>query len=80
MRRFWPGVWRRWVLALVFALASAAVGGAGYAAVTRPWAAEITALRERVAFAEFVEHSALTMTAAERRQFDSLMKWDTRRR
>lgn len=33
--RFWPGVWRRWVLALVFALASAAAAGAGYALVER---------------------------------------------
>jgi hypothetical protein len=29
--RFWPGVWRRWVVAVVFALASAAAAGAGYA-------------------------------------------------
>src|SRR5688572_15592342 len=29
--RFWPGVWRRWILAVVFALASAAAAGAGYA-------------------------------------------------
>ena len=76
MRRFWPGVWRRWVLALAFALASAAAGGAGYATVTRPWAAEITALRERMAFAEFVERRNVTMTPAERRRFDSLMRWD----
>ena len=76
MRRFWPGVWRRWVLALVFALASAAAAGAGYAAVMRPWAAEITALRERMAFAEFVERRVVMMTPAERRRFDSLMRWD----
>ena len=76
MRRFWPGVWRRWAFALVFALASAAAAGAGYAAVARPWAAEITALRERVAFAEFVERRVVTMTPGEHRQFDSLMKWN----
>lgn len=29
--RYWPGVWRRWALALGFALASAAAAGAGYA-------------------------------------------------
>jgi hypothetical protein len=28
--RFWPGVWRRWVLAVAFALASAAAAGASY--------------------------------------------------
>src|SRR5438105_4626490 len=27
-RRFWPGVWRRWMIALFFALASAAAAGA----------------------------------------------------
>ena len=34
--RFWPSVWRRWVLAVVFALASAAAAGAGYAWWTEP--------------------------------------------
>ena len=34
--RFWPGVWRRWVLAVAFALASAAAAGAGYAGWTEP--------------------------------------------
>lgn len=62
MRRFWPGVWRRWALALVFALASATAAGAGYAAVTRPWTAELTALRARMDFADFVEHRVVTMT------------------
>ena len=70
MRRFWPGVWRRWMLALVFALASAAAAGAGYAAGTRPWTAELTALRARTDFADFVEHRVVTMTPGERRQFD----------
>ena len=71
MRRFWPGVIRRWLLALVFALASAGAGGAGYAAVARPWMAD---LRARLDLAAFVESRVLTMTPAERRQFDSLMK------
>jgi hypothetical protein len=34
--RFWPGVWRRWLLAVAFALASAASAGAGYAWWTNP--------------------------------------------
>ncbi len=76
MQRFWPGVWRRWALALVFALASAAAAGAGYAAVTRPWVAELTALRTRMDFAEFVERRIVTMTPAERRQSDALMRWN----
>ncbi len=76
MQRFWPGVWRRWALALVFALVSAAAAGAGYAAVTRPWTAELVTLRSRLEFAEFVEHRVVIMTPAERRQFDSLMRWN----
>ena len=64
----------RWALALVFALAGAAAGGASYARVTKPYAAELASVRSRVTFADFVEHRMLTMTPAERRQFDSLMK------
>jgi hypothetical protein len=45
MLRFWPGVFRRWIVALVFALASAAAAGAGYAWWTRLYAAELAALR-----------------------------------
>jgi len=75
MQRFWPGVWRRWALALVFGLASAAAAGAGYAWVTNPYASELATLRSRAEFDSFVEHRLLTMTAAERRQFDALMKW-----
>ena len=75
MQRFWPGVWRRWALALVFALASAAAAGAGYALLTKPYAKEVETLRSRAQFDSFVEHRVLTMTAAERRQFDALMKW-----
>jgi hypothetical protein len=48
--------------------------GAGYAAVARPWTAEMTAVRIRLDFAEFIEHRVITMTPGERRQFDSLMK------
>lgn len=75
MLRFWPGVVRRWAVALIFALISAAAGGAGYAWWTKPYAAELASLRSRAEFASFVEHRALTMTPAERRQFDALMKW-----
>lgn len=75
IRRLRPAVVRRWALALVFAWASACAAGAGYAWATRPYQAELSTLRSRIDFAEFVEHRALTMTAAERRQFDTLMKW-----
>ena len=75
MQRFWPGVWRRWALALVLALASAAAAGAGYAWVTNPYASELATLRSGAQFDRIVEHRVLMMTAAERRQFDALMKW-----
>ena len=75
MRRFWPGVWRRWALALVFALASAAAAGAGYGWITKPSATELAALRSRTELADLIEQRILTMTPAERRQLDALMKW-----
>lgn len=74
MLRFWPGVVRRWTVALLFALLSAAAAGAGYAWWTKPYAAELATLRSRVEFATFVEHRVLTMTPAERRRFDVLME------
>lgn len=73
--RFWPGVWRRWALALVFALASVAAAGAGYAWVTQPYAAELTALRDRSGVSEIIVQRMATMTAAERRQLERLMGW-----
>ena len=74
IRRVRPAVIRRWAFALIFALASAAATGAGYGWVTRPYQAELAELRSRIDFANYVEHRALTMTPAERRQFDALMK------
>jgi hypothetical protein len=76
LRRRRLSVIRRWALALIFALASAAATGAGYAWWTRPYQAEVEALRSRLDLVEFVEQRALTMSPAERRQFDTLMKWN----
>jgi hypothetical protein len=78
MLRFWPGVMRRWTIALIFALASAAVSGAGYGWWTKPYADELATLRSRVEFATVVEHRVLTMTPAERREFERLMNWSRR--
>ena len=75
--RFWPGVIRRWTVALVLALASAAAAGASYAWATKPYAAEIEDLRTKMEFVEFVERRVISMTPAERRQFDALMKWQS---
>lgn len=77
--RFWPGVWRRWVLALTFSLASAAAVGAGYAWVTQPYAVELAALRARSGFSDMIVQRMATMTATERRQLDALMKWQSPR-
>jgi len=77
MLRFWPGVVRRWMVALVFALGSAAAAGAGYAWVTELHATERAALRSQVEFAELVQRRMAGMTAAERRQFDTLMRLNT---
>ena len=76
VRRLRPALIRRWALALIFALASAAATGAGYAWWTQAYQAELAALRSRIDIAEYVEHRALMMTPAERRQFDALMKWN----
>jgi hypothetical protein len=75
-KRYWPGVMQRWAVALVFALAASATAGAGYGWVTSPYAAELVSPRARIHLAEFIEHRLVTMTNAERRQFETLMRWD----
>jgi hypothetical protein len=73
-RRFWPAMWRRWAVATLFALAAAAAFGAGYVWASRPYQAELSSLRFRVEVLDAVGARILTMTPAERRQFDALMK------
>jgi hypothetical protein len=73
LRRFWPAVWRRWVIAAVFALISAAAG-AGYSWVSKPYEAELATLRARVELLDMIAQRVIKMTPAERRQFDALMK------
>ncbi|HUK36960.1 MAG TPA: hypothetical protein VLV86_23760, partial [Vicinamibacterales bacterium] len=62
--RFWPAMWRRWVVAVVFALAAAWAAGAGYAWATRPYASELAQIRSRVEFVESVERRILALTPA----------------
>jgi hypothetical protein len=71
--RFWPAMWRRWVVAVVFALAAAGAFGAGHVWVSRPYEAELASLRVRVELLDSIAARILTMTPAERRQFDMLM-------
>jgi hypothetical protein len=74
MRRFWPAIWRRWAVALAFALASTAAFGSGWVWAARPYEAELANLRDRVELLDFVAQRVIMMTPAERRQFDALMK------
>lgn len=74
LRRFWPAMWRRWVVATLFALAAAAAFGAGHVWARRPDESELSSLRFRVEVLDAVAARILTMTPAERRQFDGLMK------
>jgi hypothetical protein len=73
--RFWRGVVARWLVAAVFAIAAAAAAGASYAAFSRPYESELEQLRNEAALGRFVEQEALKMSAAERKQFDALMRW-----
>jgi hypothetical protein len=75
-RQFWRSVVGRWALALAFALASAWAAGAGYAYVVTPYAEELARLRGREVLIESIEERLMTMTPAQRREFDSLMKRD----
>jgi hypothetical protein len=74
VRALWPRIGRS-IVAAMFAIASAAAAGAGYAWITQPYAAEINDLKSRWEFAEYVERRVVMMTPAQRRQFDSLMQW-----
>jgi hypothetical protein len=76
MRRFWPAVWRRWAVAVVFALAAATAFGSGYAWASHPNEAELVALRSRLELPDAVAQRVLTMTPTERRQLDALLKWN----
>lgn len=73
-RQLWPRI-GRWIVAAMFAIASAVAAGAGYAWITKPYAAEINDLKARIEFADYVERRVMSMTASQRRQFDALMDW-----
>jgi hypothetical protein len=78
--RFWPAMWRRWVVAVVFALAAVGAFGAGHVWASRPYEAELASLRFRVEVLDAVGARILTMTPVERRQFDVLMREPARPR
>jgi hypothetical protein len=66
-------MWRRWVVAVVFALAAVCSVGAGYAWFASAVTAELSALRSRIEAVDSFGRRVATMTPAERRQFDKLM-------
>ena len=74
-QRYWPGVAYRWITALAFALLSAVAVGTGYGWIAKPYANELEALRPHAELGQLVEQRMTTMTPAERRQLDALMKW-----
>jgi len=76
--RFWPGVIYRWAFALAFALFAVWVSGAGYAWMNNDRDRELAVLRSRLEVLDFIEQRVATLTAAEQRQLDALMKWSRR--
>jgi hypothetical protein len=75
LQRYWPGMAYRWITALAFALLSAVAVGTGYGWIAKPYATELDALRPHAELGQLVEQRMTTMTPAERRQLDALMKW-----
>ena len=73
LHRFWPGMWRRWIVAVAFALAAAFAFGSGYAWASRPYDVELTSLRTRSEFADYVANRVLHMTPTQWRKFEALM-------
>jgi TnpA family transposase len=65
--------WRR-LLPFAFALAASAATGAGLVWAWHPYAAEFARLQAQAELAKQVESRVAAMTAAERQQFERLMK------
>ncbi len=72
--RVWPAIWRRWAVAVAFALVTVFAGGGGYAWARHPHEAELARLRAAADIGDSVARRVLKMTPVERRQFDALMK------
>jgi hypothetical protein len=71
--RFWPGVWRRWLLAGFIAIASAAAAGAGYAWWMEPYATELKELRKRAELADVIAARMGALPSAERKRLERLI-------
>src|SRR5260370_38824029 len=62
VHRFWPAVWRRWVVAVMFAVVTA---GAGYVWAAWPNAAELADLRARVDPVRVIRQRGFTRSPAQ---------------
>ena len=60
-----------------FVIGAAAAGG-GYMVFTKPSELELEQFRDQALFGRFVEQRALSMSVAERREFDAFMRWPRR--
>jgi hypothetical protein len=74
MRRLWFSIFWRWVLACAFALVATWSAGAGYAWVTRPYAAELEQRRAQADIGDWIGRRLQDLTPEERREFNRLMK------
>ena len=74
LQRFWPGVWRRWAVAMVLALVVAFAAGAGYVWAVRPYQSELAALRTTAGVGDEVVRKLQRMTPTQRQQFEDLMR------
>lgn len=74
LQRLWPGVWRRWAVAVALASVTAFGAGAGYVWARRPDRAELARLQEAADLGDAIAGRVLRMTPAERKKFDALVR------
>ncbi|HET9776750.1 MAG TPA: hypothetical protein VFP77_09320 [Gemmatimonadaceae bacterium] len=73
-REFWPAVWRRWAMAVALTFVTGLGGGVGYVWSGRAYEAELAQLRSRVELLDSIGSRVISMTPAERRQLDTLLR------
>jgi hypothetical protein len=72
----WPAQLRRWVLPILFALASATAAGIGHGVLAARDLDAVASLRARASYADAIHKRLQAMTPAERRQFERLIRPD----
>lgn len=71
--RFWPGVVYRWAFAMAFSLLAVWLAGAGNAWINSD--RDLARLRARLERLDIIEQRIATLTPAEQKQLNVLMKW-----